>query len=380
MKKKALIVGNTGFAVFHFRLSLIKYLSEKNWLVIAVANDEANFANKFAREGIKFVNIQIDHKGKNPIADLILIWKLKILYQKEAPNLVHHFTDKPVIFGTLAAKLANIPAIVNTITGLNYSFIRGGFLWRIVKNLYKLAFKGRLRIIFQNTDDFNLFISNKLVRKENARIILGSGVDTNIIRPNTFKKHNDGLRFLLVSRMLWSKGVREYVHAAEKVKKQFPETSFIMAGGASGGGAQGNPDAVPEQWLSEVNKKGYIKWLGRIPFKDVCALLDKSDIVVLPSYYPEGVPRILIESAAKGKPIITTNSRGCKEVVINGINGFLVPQRDIESLSNCMYKFIQRSELIERMGKASRERAVNLFDEKKILDQTAKVYGELCIF
>lgn len=215
-----------------------------------------------------------------------------------------------------------------------------------------------------------------MLKKTKAKIILGSGIDTKTIYPNTKKRCDNAIQFLLVSRMLWSKGINEYVHAAEKVKKQFPGTRFIIAGGASGGGAKGNPDVIPEKWLRNFDAKGIIQWVGRIPMENVMTLLDNSDVIVLPSYYPEGVPRSLIEAAAKGKPIITTNTPGCKDVVVDGLNGFLMPPKNVELLANCMIKFIQDPGLIERMGLESRKRAIDLFDAEKILDKTVKVYKE----
>ncbi|MCF6158848.1 MAG: glycosyltransferase family 1 protein [wastewater metagenome] len=376
MKKKALFVANTGFALFNFRIPLMKSLSEKGWSVIAVANDESDFTDKFSEEGIKFINISIDHKGKNPLADMALIWRLKALYNQESPTLVHHFTIKPVIFGSLAAKRAKVPVIVNTITGLGYVFNKGGLLMRTVIRLYKYALSGRPQVIFQNHDDYRLFLANHIIRKTNARIILGSGVNTEVICPRVTERSHNGMQFLLVSRMLWSKGVGEYVAAAEKIKKQNPGCSFIMAGGASGGGAKGNPDAIPEKWLRDAEARGIVTWLGRIPFHDVITQLDNSDVFVLPSYYPEGVPRSLIEAAAKGKPLITTDTPGCREVVIDGNNGFLTPPRDVNSLANCLLTFIQHPELIEKMGTASRKMAIDIFDERKVLDQTFQVYKD----
>lgn len=376
MEKKALFIANTGFALFNYRLQLMKFLSNQGWSVVAIANDEADYVNKFSNIGIRFININIDHKGKNPIADVTLIWRLKSLYDQESPSLVHHFTIKPVIFGSLAAKWAKVPAIINSITGLGYVFNKRGFLMRTSMMLYKFALSGQPRVIFQNNDDYQLFISNNLIKKTNAQVILGSGVNTKVFYPNTIKRSDANLQFLLVSRMLWSKGISEYVSAAERVKKQYPETKFILAGGASGGGAKGNPDAIPEKWLNEVNARGIAKWIGRIPFEDVMILLDNSDVVVLPSYYPEGVPRSLIEAAAKGKPIITTNTPGCNEVVLDGVNGFFSPPKDVESLANCMLNFIREPELINKMGIESRKRAVDIFDEEKILEKTARVYKE----
>lgn len=371
-----MFIANTGFALFNYRLQLMKFLSNQGWSVVAIANDEADYVNKFSNIGIRFININIDHKGKNPIADVALIWRLKSLYDQESPSLVHHFTIKPVIFGSLAAKWAKVPAIINSITGLGYVFNKRGLLMRTSMMLYKFALSGRPRVIFQNNDDYQLFISNNLIKKTNAEVILGSGVNTKVFYPNTIKRSDANLQFLLVSRMLWSKGISEYVSAAERVKKQYPETKFILAGGASGGGAKGNPDAIPEKWLNEVNARGIAKWIGRIPFEDVMILLDNSDVVVLPSYYPEGVPRSLIEAAAKGKPIITTNTPGCNEVVLEGVNGFFSSPKDVESLANCMLNFIREPELINKMGIESRKRAVDIFDEEKILEKTAGVYKE----
>ncbi|KKO20944.1 MAG: putative glycosyltransferase [Candidatus Brocadia fulgida] len=356
MGKKALFVANTGFALFNFRIPLMKYLADEGWSVVAVANDEAGYADKFSREGIKFINIRIDHKGKNPIADALLIWRLKLLYNQELPTLVHHFTVKCVIFGSLAAKWAKVPVVLNSITGLGYVFAKDGLLMRTSMMLYKFALSGRPQVIFQNKDDYQLFVSNNLVKKANARVILGSGVNTKVVYPNTTRRRNNSLQFLLISRMLWSKGINEFVHAAEKIKKQFPEINFVLAGGASGAGAKGNPDAIPEKWLNDVNARGIARWVGSIPFEEVLILLDDSDVVVLPSYYPEGVPRALIEAAAKGKSIITTNTKGCKEVVVDGINGFLTPPKDVESLARCMLKFVQEPDLINKMGVESRKR------------------------
>lgn len=353
----------------------MKFLSDQGWSVIAVANDEADFASKFSKEGIKFINVYIDHKGKNPIADTALICRLKSLYKQESPKLVHHFTIKPIIFGSLAAKWANVTTIVNTISGLGYVFEKGGFLMKIVIGLYKLALSGRPQVIFLNNDDYQVFVSNGIVKKSKSHIILGDGVNTEIIQPTITRNRNGGLRFLLVSRMLWSKGIREFISAAEKIKKQFPETIFVMAGGVSGGGAKGNPEAIPEKWLQDINDRGYVKWAGPIPFEKVLNLLDNSDVVILPSY-SEGLPRSLTEATAKGKPIITTDAPGCREVVADGINGFLVPPRDIDSLVDCMIKFIQKPESVQRMGIESRKRAVEIFDERKILDQTMQIYKE----
>ncbi len=372
--KKALFIANTGFALLNFRLPLMKFLQSQGWSVLGMANDESDFVARFEKENIKFLNLYIDHKGKNPASDLVLINRLRSVFCKESPTLLHNFTIKPVIFGSLAAKLAGVPVIINTITGLGYVFEKGGVLEHVVRGLYKLAFSGRTQVVFQNRDDEQLFISRKVLKRENSTVILGSGVNCEIIHPKNNGIEHDGLRFLLVSRMLWSKGIKEFVCAAKKIKKQYPKTNFVMAGGASGGGAKGNPEAIPEEWLNSVNKEGVVKWVGRVPFTDILALLDNSDVVVLPSYYPEGVPKSLIEASAKGKPIITTDTPGCREVVVDRVNGFLVQPKNEKALAHAMQKMIHDPKLSAQMGIASRKRAVDLFDEKKILEQTITVY------
>jgi glycosyltransferase involved in cell wall biosynthesis len=302
---------------------------------------------------------------------------LNSIYKQEKPDLVHHFTIKPAIFGSIAAKWARVPVIVNTITGLGYVFEKPGLIRSLVEHLYRFAFFGRPNVIFQNRDDFHFFLSKGLVRRGKAHIVLGSGVNTELFRPARSINSEPGLTFLLISRMLWSKGISQFVVAAERIKKDFPNTRFIMVGGFSGGGAKGNPDAIPEDWLRNANQKGYVRWLGRVPLERVITLLDNCDVFVLPSYYSEGVPRSLIEAAAKGKAIITTDTPGCREVVRQGVNGFLVSPKDTDSLTTAMTEFIRKSYLIKKMGKLSRKRAIELFDEKKVIQETMMIYKQV---
>lgn len=374
MSNKAIFVANTGFALFNFRLPLMKHLSRQGWNVVAVANDEADFKIMFAREGFRFINIFIDHKGKNPIFDSLFALRLTQIYKQESPKIVHHFTIKPVIFGTLAARFANVPAIVNSIPGLGYVFGTGGLLKKLVIMLYKVSLSGRPKVIFQNSDDYRLFISKGIIKKNQGYVILGSGVNTKEIFPTFKERKNSNINFVLVSRMLWSKGVAEFVRVAEGVKKNFPETRFVMAGGPSGGGAKENPEAIPKKWLNAVNKREHVRWVGRVPFDEVMHLLDRFDVFVLPSYYPEDIPRCLLEAAAKGKPIIATNMPGCREVVEDGVNGFLVPAKDVNALEECMLEFIRMPHLIRKMGEESRRRAEDLFDEEKLFTETVEVY------
>ena len=343
-----------------------------------VAEDEADYKDRFADHELAFLPFPSDHKGQNPFNDLKYLYRLYRLYKIHQPDMVHHFTIKPVLYGSMAAKWAGVPVIVNTITGLGYAFETKNVLLRqYVLSLYRRALSGRPRVIFQNPDDRQLFIEKKLCEHKKASVILGSGVNTDLIKPGSDGDAiaEKGVTFLLISRMLWSKGIKEFVQAAGEVNARYTDTQFLMIGGHSGGGARGNPsDTVPLEWLEEVNAKGTVHWIGRVPFETVLRQLDESHVVVLPSYYPEGVPRTLIEAAAKQKAIVTTDMPGCRETVADGVNGFLVPPRSVTDLVKSMTAFIENPALIEKMGIESRKRAVRLFDEKSVVEQTFGVY------
>lgn len=374
--KKVVFVGNTGFSLYGFRLNLMLHLVAKGWEVIAVADDEEDFRSQFGSQGIKFIDIVVDHKGFNACKDIRYMVELLKIYRREAPDVVHHFTIKPVIFGTIAAKLAHIANIVNTITGLGYTFEKGGWLRNLVETLYRLALSGRPRVIFQNRDNRDLFLSKRLVSRKQASVILGSGIDTLHIRPsNGTAKKARGLRFILVGRMLWSKGVGEFVRAAAMVKKRFSNCKFIMVGGHSGAGAVGNPDRISLKWLENEQNHGAVQWLGRLSNMQVLQCLDECDVVVLPSFYGEGVPKSLLEAAAKAKPIITTDHPGCREVVADGCNGYLVPVRNSDKLAECMISIIETPEVLQRMGAESRKRAENIFDDRIVIQQILRIYG-----
>jgi glycosyltransferase involved in cell wall biosynthesis len=374
--EKITFVANTGFALYNFRLPVMNYLKSKGFEVVAIAFNEADYDRKFMNIGIKFINVAMDHKGKNPLQDLRLITSLIRIYRRELPDIVHHFTIKPVIFGSIAAKIAGIPKIVNTITGLGYVFEKQGWLQAMSKNLYRIALSGRPWIIFQNYDDRNLFLHKKIVKSEQSCVILGSGIDTDTFKPAPKKRNHVAPMFLMVGRMLWSKGVSDFVEAARSVNKLRPDAKFIMVGGVSGGGAQGNPQAIPQEWIEQVNHEGIVKWEGRVPFSRVEDLMDQANVVVLPSY-GEGLPRTLIEAAAKGKSIITTDVPGCREVVSHGLNGFLVPVKDVKALADSMLHLLSHPQLIDEMGISGRKRAVDLFDEKIVFEKTLKVYDSV---
>ncbi len=373
-KSKIIIVGNTGFSLFNYRLSLMQKLVKSVGNLIAVANNEADYPEKFSKEGIKFISMPIDHKGMNPVKDILLILKLLIFYRREKPDVVHHFTIKPVIMGTLAAKLAGVKGIVNTITGLGYAFEKKNLLQKLVINLYRFTMKGNVQIIFQNKDNRDYFIKKGICNSSQAHIVEGSGLNTDKYYPDkNFSFDNKKPVFFLATRMLWSKGIAEFVEMAQSIRAVYSNATFIMAGGASGGGAAANPQAIPIKWLEEVNNGSCVKWLGRISFGQVMELLKGSYAIVFPSYH-EGLPRFLIEAGSLAKPLIAFDVPGCREVVQNGANGYLVKNKNGEELAKAVFKLLDDPKKAEIMGEKAREQTVRYYDDSEIYKKTLEVY------
>ena len=324
--------------------------------------------------GVPFVDLPVDKRGVNPIADLKLFWALYRWYARERPDIVHHFTIKPVIYGSVAARLAKIPKIVNTITGLGFVFTGAEITWlgRMVVLLYRLSMRCAHVIFFQNRDDLDFFLTLGLVRPDKARMVRGSGVDCEHFAPHLQAEQGDGrpLTFLMVGRLLRDKGVYEFVEAARAVKKRFPDTRFQLLGRRD----TRNPTVVPTSDLALWQSQGVVAWLGEV--RDVRPVIARADVVVLPSYYREGIPRSLLEAAAMGRPLITTNSTGCREAVDHLANGLLVPVKDAGALAEAMIWMINHPEKRIDMGKAGRSKVVHEFDETVVLGNILEAYEQ----
>lgn len=375
MGGKVLLVGNTSFSLLHYRLPLMRELIVRGMEVVAAANDEEGYGEKFRELGVRFVPLGIDHKGLNPFVDAMLLLRLAGLYWRERPRVVHHFTIKPVIYGSLAARMIGVPHIVNTVTGLGYALMKRGILRSLVVRMYRVSVSRRCGMIFQNRSDMEEFFRLGIggVRRV---VIEGSGVDTNELRPREGLEQRSGVRFAYIGRMLVSKGVLDFIDAARVVKQRYSQARFVMAGGSSGGGAKAARDAIACEWLESVNREGIVRWIGRVSFERVKDLLDWTDVVVLPSRYREGLSRCLIEAAAKGKAIIAANVPGCREVVVEGKNGYLVWPGDVDGLARRMISFVERPDLVRTMGCFSRKIAVERFDARKVVQETLCFYPE----
>ncbi|MBT9137758.1 MAG: N,N'-diacetylbacillosaminyl-diphospho-undecaprenol alpha-1,3-N-acetylgalactosaminyltransferase [Syntrophomonadaceae bacterium] len=361
--KKILIVSSTTQTLYNFRIGLLRALRDNKFDVRAIAKRE-EFDKKLEEEGFKCIFLQyLDRKGVNPIEDIKLMLELRRIYREEKPDLIIHYTIKPNIYGSIVSRFTGTTSFC-MITGLGYAFTKKGVLLKVVKLLYKISLGFTKKIFFQNDDDRKLFIEEGIAPSDKS-VLLSGGVDTEYFSPevcrNLNKKNSNNLSFLLIARMLWDKGIGEFVKAAGIVKKRFPDTEFQLLGFID----KGNPSVIPEGKIKDWEREGLIKHLGSTD--DVRPFICKSSCVVLPSYR-EGIPHSLLEAMAMAKPIITTDSAGCKEVVENGKNGFLVPVKDAEALASAIERFINLSEVRKiKMGEYSREKAIKEFDEKPII-------------
>lgn len=333
------------------------------------------YEDKLEPMGIKFVRLPIPFKSINPLADLRLLWSYYRLYRRERPEIVHHFTIKPVIYGSIAARLAGVPRIVNTVTGLGFVFSDRARPWlrRLVEVQYRLALGCAHYTFFQNEEDRSLFTSRGLIRPRKTGLLPGSGVDTQQFTPcwpEEEETDQEPVVFLMMARLLKDKGVYEFVEAARRVRMEYPDAKFLLLGKRD----EHNPMVVPMEDLECWRKEGVVAYLGEV--SDVRSILAQSDVVVLPSYYREGTPRSLLEAAAMGKPIITTDNVGCREVVDQGVNGLLVPVKNVNALADAMLCMLEDPERRVAMGRAGREKIVREFDEAIVIERCIDVYSK----
>lgn len=360
--QKIIIALNSSWNIINFRSGLIKALIAEGFDVVAVAPED-KYSYLIQEMDCKFVPISMNSQGKNIFSDISLLFSyIKILY-KENPDALLTFTIKPNIYGSFAARLLRIPRI-NNISGLGAVFINPGFVTKVVKFLYKLALKNTNVVFFQNLDDFTYFVGEKITSPKQSRVIPGSGINLKDFEYVRLKKSNNlgELSFLLIARMLWDKGIQEYVNAAQIVKNEFANSKFFLLGPLDTNNPAGIPSNQITQWIKDRN----IDYLGASDH--VSEIIPLSDCIVLPSYR-EGVPKSLLEGAAMGRPLIATDVAGCKETIEDGLNGFLCMPRDAEDLADKMKNFIKLShEERQSMGHRSRKKVEKEFDEKIVIE------------
>jgi glycosyltransferase involved in cell wall biosynthesis len=343
--------------------------------VVAVAPDDA-YAERLASLGCRFVALPMDNQGTHPLRDLMLIIRFWLLLRRELPDVFLAYTVKPNVYGSLAAGILGIP-VVNNIAGLGAVFIKDGWLVRLVRGLYRLALRRSAKVFFQNGDDRALFIDAGLVKPEQTDLLPGSGIDLtrfSIDGKSLTPSANDlgrPFRFLLIARMLCDKGVVEYVAAAKQIRARWPNVECALLGFLD----VQNPAAISTEEMNAWVAEGHVRYLG--VSDDVRSEIAAADCIVLPSYR-EGTPRTLLEAAAMAKPIITTDAVGCREVVDDGVNGYLCKVRDAEDLAAKMDRMLALS-MDERaaMGRAGRKKMETQFDEKIVIAKYLQVVAEL---
>ena len=357
-----LVSANSSFALTNYRLGLLKALQNAGYRVVAAVPDDDGAA-KLVEEGVQVRPVRIAPHGTSVRGELQLLKRYIELLRELRPGAFLGFTIKPNIYGALAGRLTGVP-VINNVTGLGLVFTRGGLLRHVVGSLYSLAFRGSYRIFFQNRESRDLFLELGFAREDQAQLLPGSGIDLQRFAPGTTRKA--GARapftFLLPSRLMWQKGVGEYCEAARWFRSNRPGVRFQLLGGIE---PTWNKAGIPTEQVERWREEG-VEYLGSTG--DVRPYFEAADCIVLPSYYPEGVPRALIEAAAMGKPVITTDTSGCRDVVDEGKTGFLCEPRSAEDLVRAMLRVLELSPpaLVE-MGKSARKKAEREFDEQTVI-------------
>ncbi|MCF8185860.1 MAG: glycosyltransferase family 4 protein [Sulfuritalea sp.] len=375
LKPKVIIALNSSWNLINFRSGLICALVAEGYEVVALAPDDA-YSVRLSELGCRFVPLPMDNQGTHPLRDLLLFIRLWLLLRRERPDVLLAYTVKPNVYASLAAGLLSIP-VVNNIAGLGAVFIKGGWLVRLVRGLYRLALRRSAKVFFQNGDDRALFIDAGLVKPEKTDLLPGSGIDLTRFSANekssmpSAKDVGRPFRFLLIARMLRDKGVVEYVAAAKQIRARWPNVECALLGFLD----VQNPAAISTEEMNAWVAAGDVRYLG--VSDDVRLEIAQADCIVLPSYR-EGTPRTLLEAAAMAKPIITTDAVGCREVVDDGVNGYLCQVRDANDLAAKMHAMLVLS-VAERaaMGQAGRKKMELQFDEKIVIDKYLQVVSEL---
>ncbi len=370
-KRLLYVVNNPAFFVSH-RLGVALAAREAGYDV-HVATPDGPAVDEIKAAGLSFHALDFDRGGQNPIAELLTIIGFYSLFRSLRPDLVHLVTIKPVIYGGIAARLARVPAMVGAISGLGFIFIANGLIARlrrlVIVRLYHIAcHHPNMTLIFQNEDDHALFSRFRIMREADVTLIPGSGVDMTLYTPQPEPKGPPVIS--VATRLLGDKGVREFVEAARIVKQTHPDARFILAGTPD----PSNPETITEDELTAWRNEGVVELPGFVT--DVAGLYAQSHIVVLPSYR-EGMPKGLLEAAACGRAIVTTDVPGCRVTVDHDKTGLLVPVRTVEPLADAMARLIDDDELRRAMGKKGRARAEHLFSLTHVIARHKEIYGEL---
>ncbi|THB64600.1 MAG: glycosyltransferase family 1 protein [Desulfovibrio sp.] len=372
-RPKILFVVSEDWYFLSHRLALARAIRDAGCQV-AVAAAQGDRVREIMDEDFSFHPIRMQRGSLNPWKEYTAYRDLKRLFKELKPDLAHLVAIKPILYGGVAAKRTGVNGVVCAVAGVGYVFYPGHFtrtlLRRFVELTYRLHLRGRqgVRFILQNPDDKALFLDRALAREDQIRIIVGNGIDTNRFSPSP--EPEGKVTVFMHSRMLWDKGVGDLAEASRLLKAQGQDLDVVLAGDPD----PSNPASVPADTLEQWSREGLVTWLGRKA--DIPGLMAKAHIACLPSYR-EGAPQSLMEAAACGKPIVTTDVPGCREIVRQEENGLLVPARDPQALATALARLAQDPKLRSHMGAKSRQLAEQMFSREVVIAQSIEIYKEL---
>ena len=369
------MVANVDWFFISHRLCIAQEAKKKGWEVF-VAAENTGRANEIINEGITFIDIKFSRSGINPFEELLTLYKFRKLYKEINPDIIHHITLKPVIYGSLVAKILKIKGVVNAISGLGYNFTedRKSMVQKVMLSIMKYGFnRNNLVIIFQNENDQKELTELRVIHPGNSIVrIKGSGVDLEKFYESPFPSF-ERIKILLPIRMLWDKGVKELRDASDILKeKYYDKVQFILSGLAD----EDNKAGVPASYLNDWQDGNFVKWIGYQ--KNMVEVYQDSHIVVLPSYR-EGMPKSLIEACAIGRAIVTTNAIGCRECVDEGINGYKVSVYSSQELANALEQLINNHAMIKVMGHNSRIKSEEEFNVNNVIRIHLETYNKLLL-
>ena len=352
----------------------IAVAAEKAGFEVIIATRIHNHRSLIQKDGFKLIPIRLRRSSRNPIKELLAIMDLFAIYRRERPSIVHHVSIKPVLYGSWVAALVGVPAIVNALAGLGHVYAAQGWRASLLKRLVSLAYRTALRfknsrLIFQNSEDQETFVKNGIVTSDRAVLIRGAGVDLVKFR---FRRESEKIPVvMLAGRLLWNKGVGRLVEAANLLKLHGIHCRVVLVGTPD----PESPQSVSEGILLRWQKQGAVEWWGR--HEDMPEVLAQANLVVLPTTYGEGVPKILLEAAAVGRAVIATDIPGCREIVRHGQNGLLIPPGDVFALASAIGELLKDPERRARMGRRGREIVEAEFSEQRVVTETLAIYREL---
>ena len=363
------IVSNTSWSIYNFRKGLLTKLQLLGTQIIIIAPED-DYSKHFEEMGLIYIPIQLDNYGTNPLKDLLYSLQIFKILLKYRVNFLISYTIKPNIFASFAASLLSIPCLA-VITGLGHLFTHRSWKTRIAKSLYKIGLRNVKEVWFLNNEDKRTFLSEGLIKTHQASVLPSEGVDTDYFAKDEKAGRTPQFNFLFAGRLIAEKGIKEFVKAAKMIKQKQTEIQFNVLGFIN----NNSPHAISKKQMESWHQEGLINFLGAT--SNIKSYLDCMDCVVLPTYYREGVPRILLEASSMEIPIITTDNVGCREVIDHGVNGYVCQPKNVESLAYWMQKMMDLNEKErDSMGIQGRKIVKNLYDESIIIAKYQKLLAK----